>query len=45
MTSTVVVSVWQPGLIKAMATANGGSTVLADGEVTRACFLMARLGG
>jgi hypothetical protein len=45
MTSTVVVSVWQPGLTKAMATANGGSAMLADGEVVRACFLMARLGG
>jgi hypothetical protein len=41
----MVGSRWRPGLTKAMATANGGSAVLADGEVARAGFLMARLGG
>jgi hypothetical protein len=45
MASMMVVFGWLPGLPRALATANGGSAVLADGEVARAGFLMARLGG
>jgi len=42
--TAMVGSRWRPGLTKALATANGGSAVLASGEVTFAGSPVARLG-
>jgi len=36
---------WRLELSKVLATASGGSAVLADGEVARAAFRVARLSG